>query len=157
MQLGLDDFGMGYSALSYLQRFPFQTIKIDRTFVSGMQDGGNTEIIRAIVSMAAGLDMDVTAEGVETVDQVERLQDLACEFGQGFYFHKPLTPEDARGILEGTRGRAVHAAGETRGASELSQPRRAPSRGAFRTLAAPLIWMAGFVLWLGSAGQGCSG
>ena len=96
VQLGLDDFGMGYSALSYLQRFPFQTIKIDRAFVSGMQEAGNTEIIRAIVSMAAGLDMDVTAEGVETAEQVQRLQELACEFGQGYFFHQPLTVEDAR-------------------------------------------------------------
>ena len=55
VQLGLDDFGMGYSALSYLHHFPFQTIKIDRAFVSGMDQGSNTEIIRAIVSMAAGL------------------------------------------------------------------------------------------------------
>jgi len=99
VQLGLDDFGMGYSALSYLQRFPFQTIKIDRTFVSGMKETGNTEIIRAIVSMAAGLDMNVTAEGVETADQVRRLQELACEFGQGFYFHKPLTAADAGKVL----------------------------------------------------------
>jgi diguanylate cyclase (GGDEF)-like protein len=100
VQLGLDDFGMGYSALSYLQRFPFQTIKIDRTFVSGMQESGNTEIIRAIVSMAAGLDMSVTAEGVETADQLQRLQDLACEFGQGFFFHRPLTAGDAHAMLQ---------------------------------------------------------
>ncbi|HXT69596.1 MAG TPA: EAL domain-containing protein [Vicinamibacterales bacterium] len=99
VQLGLDDFGMGYSALSYLQRFPFQTIKIDRTFVSGMKETGNTEIIRAIVSMAAGLDMNVTAEGVETADQVSRLQDLACEFGQGYYFQRPLTAADATKML----------------------------------------------------------
>ena len=74
VQLGLDDFGMGYSALSYLQHFPFQTIKIDRAFVSGMESGSNTEIIRAIVALAAGLAMDVTAEGIETADQVDRLQ-----------------------------------------------------------------------------------
>jgi diguanylate cyclase (GGDEF)-like protein len=99
VQLGLDDFGMGYSALSYLQRFPFQTLKIDRSFVSSMQDGGNAEIIRAIVSLATGLAMDVTAEGVETADQVSRLKDLSCEFGQGFYFHKPLAREDAHAVL----------------------------------------------------------
>src|SRR5438093_5815177 len=92
---------MGYSALSYLQHFTFQTIKIDRTFVSAMQEGTNTEIVRAIVSLAAGFAMNVTAEGIETVDQVNRLQELACEFGQGYYFNKPLTREDARAILKG--------------------------------------------------------
>jgi diguanylate cyclase (GGDEF)-like protein len=100
VQLGLDDFGMGYSALSYLQRLPFQTIKIDRTFVSGMKESANSEIIRAIVSMAAGLDMDVTAEGVETEDQLRRLQELACEYGQGYLFHRPLTAVDARAMME---------------------------------------------------------
>ena len=100
VQLGLDDFGMGYSALGYLRNFPFQTIKIDRSFVNGMENGSNTEIIRAIVALAAGLAMDVTAEGIETADQVNRLQELACEFGQGYYFDKPLTRDDARAILE---------------------------------------------------------
>jgi len=99
-QLGLDDFGMGYSALGYLQHLPFQTIKIDRTFVSGLHEIGNTAIISAIVSMAAGLDMNVTAEGVETADQVRRLQELACEFGQGYFFHRPLTAGDAHAMLE---------------------------------------------------------
>ncbi len=99
VQLGLDDFGMGYSALSYLQRLPVQTLKIDRSFVEGIQHSGNVEIIRAIVSLAAGLAMDVTAEGVETADQANRLKDLACEFGQGFYFYKPLTRERAHAVL----------------------------------------------------------
>ncbi len=104
VHLGLDDFGMGYSALSYLQNFPFQTIKIDRAFVSGMESGTNTEIIRAIVALAAGLAMDVTAEGIETADQLNRLQELSCEFGQGYYFDKPLTSECAWTLLQqGTR------------------------------------------------------
>jgi diguanylate cyclase (GGDEF)-like protein len=100
VQLGLDDFGVGYSALSYLQRFPFQTLKIDRTFIKGMHDTGSSEIIRAIVSLASGLAMEVTAEGVETADQLSRLKALACEFGQGFYFYKPLTSQDAYQILQ---------------------------------------------------------
>jgi diguanylate cyclase (GGDEF)-like protein len=100
VQLGLDDFGMGYSALSYLQRFPFQTLKIDRSFVDGMKDGGNGEIIRAIVSLAAGLAMSVTAEGVETAEQVTRLRELACESGQGYYFFKPLDRADAHAVLQ---------------------------------------------------------
>jgi diguanylate cyclase (GGDEF)-like protein len=100
VQLGLDDFGMGYSALSYLQNFPFHTIKIDRAFVSGIESGSNTEIIRAIVALAAGLAMDVTAEGIETADQVDRLRQLSCEFGQGYFFDKPLTSQDARAMLQ---------------------------------------------------------
>jgi diguanylate cyclase (GGDEF)-like protein len=109
VQLGLDDFGMGYSALSYLQRFPFQTIKIDRTFVSGMQEIGNTEIIRAIVSMASGLDMTVTAEGVETAEQVQRLQDLTCEFGQGYFFHRPLSAGEAAAMLSAQAAASLEA------------------------------------------------
>lgn len=100
VQLGLDDFGMGYSALGYLRRFPFQTLKIDRSFVTGMHEGGNAEIIRAIVSLAAGLAMDVTAEGVETAEQLASLKDLACEYGQGFYFYRPMTREAASAVLQ---------------------------------------------------------
>jgi diguanylate cyclase (GGDEF)-like protein len=100
VQLQLDDVGVGYSALSYLQRFPFQTIKIDGSFVSAMKDSGNTEIIRAIVTLAGALKMDVTAEGVETAEQLKDLKGLACDFGQGYYFDKPLSLEDARAVLQ---------------------------------------------------------
>jgi diguanylate cyclase (GGDEF)-like protein len=99
VQLGLDDFGMGYSALSYLQKLPVQTLKIDRTFVSGIKDAGNVEIVRAILSLAAGLSINVTAEGIETADQAAKLKDLSCEFGQGFYFNRPLTQDLARDVL----------------------------------------------------------
>lgn len=107
VQLGLDDFGTGYSALSYLRQFPFQTLKIDRSFVNAMHEDGNTEIIRAIVSLATGLEMNVTAEGVETAEQVAYLKELDCEFGQGYYFHKPLTPADAHAILQAHRWKAA--------------------------------------------------
>jgi diguanylate cyclase (GGDEF)-like protein len=99
VQLGLDDFGMGYSALSYLPRLPVQTLKIDRSFVSGIDDAGNLEIVRAILALAAGLSMNVTAEGVETEGQLARLRDLSCEFGQGFYFDKPLTIDRVSDVL----------------------------------------------------------
>jgi diguanylate cyclase (GGDEF)-like protein len=99
VQLGLDDFGMGYSSLSYLQRLPVQTLKVDRSFVNGIQNASNAEIIRAILSMASGLSMSVTAEGVETADQAARLKDLSCEFGQGYFFDRPLTTENAREVL----------------------------------------------------------
>ena len=99
VQLGLDDFGMGYSALSYLQQLPVQTLKIDRSFVSGIQNASNIEIVRAILSLASGLSMNVTAEGVETADQAARLKDLSCEFGQGYFFDRPLTHDRAREVL----------------------------------------------------------
>jgi diguanylate cyclase (GGDEF)-like protein len=99
VQLGLDDFGVGYSALSYLRRLPVQTLKIDRSFVNEIDNAESVEIVRAILSMASGLAMNVTAEGVETADQVERLRELACEFGQGFYFDRPLTEHDAREVV----------------------------------------------------------
>jgi len=99
VQLGLDDFGMGYSGLSYLQRFPFQTLKIDRSFVRDLQETGNVEIVRAIVSLAAGLEMNVTAEGVETSEQAATLAELACQTGQGYYFDRPLSSQHARAVL----------------------------------------------------------
>lgn len=99
VQLGLDDFGMGYSALSYLQRLPVQTLKIDRAFVSGIESSGNLEIVRAILSLASGLSMNVTAEGIETADQAARLKGMACEFGQGYFFNRPLTEDAAREVL----------------------------------------------------------
>jgi len=109
VQLGLDDFGMGYSALSYLQRLPVQTIKIDRAFVSGIENAGNIEIVRAIMTLATALSMNVTAEGVETADQAARLKDLACEFAQGYYFDRPLTAERACEVLRGYKRQDVQA------------------------------------------------
>jgi EAL domain-containing protein (putative c-di-GMP-specific phosphodiesterase class I) len=99
IELGLDDFGMGYSALSYLQQLPVQTLKIDRSFVSGIQNAGNVEIVRAILSLASGLSMNVTAGGVEIAEQAARLRDLSCEFAQGYFFDRPLTHDGAREVL----------------------------------------------------------
>jgi diguanylate cyclase (GGDEF)-like protein len=99
VQLGLDDFGMGYSALSYLQQLPVQTRKLDRSFVSRIEEDANVEIIRAIMTLASGLSMTVTAEGVETADQMARLIDLSCEFGQGYFFDRPLSADRTRDAL----------------------------------------------------------
>ena len=86
--------------MSYLQRLPVQTLKIDRSFVSGIENAGNIEIVRAILSLASGLSMNVTAEGVETADQAALLKDLSCEFGQGYFFDRPLTHDRAREVLQ---------------------------------------------------------
>ena len=96
IQFSIDDFGTGYSSLSYLHRFPVDTIKIDRSFVSQIQSGGdNSAIIKAIITLAHMLDMDVIAEGIETTSQLAQLKLLQCEYGQGFFFSKPLSKENA--------------------------------------------------------------
>lgn len=92
--LSIDDFGTGYSSLSYLHRFPFDTLKIDRSFVVSMEDKTeNMEIIRSIALLAHNLGMDIIAEGVETDRHMRRLNELNCEFGQGYYFASPLPAE----------------------------------------------------------------
>ncbi|MBD2176670.1 EAL domain-containing protein [Pseudanabaena sp. FACHB-1998] len=96
IQLSIDDFGQGYSSLSYLHRFPINILKIDRAFVSQMSDGGeNIEIVRTITMLAHTLKMSVVAEGVETRQQVEILKKLGCEYGQGYLFSRPLPANDA--------------------------------------------------------------
>lgn len=100
IQFSIDDFGTGYSSLSYLHRFPVDTIKIDRSFVSQMQaNGDNSAIVKAIVTLAHMLDMDVIAEGIETTCQLAQLKLLQCEYGQGFFFSKPLCQEHAEAYI----------------------------------------------------------
>src|SRR5262249_19216038 len=85
--LELDAFGTGYSSLSYLQRFPIDRIKIDRSFVQGMDSSkGDLEIVRAVLSLGHNLGMTVIAEGIETPEHLQRLRLLNCEYGQGFFF-----------------------------------------------------------------------
>jgi diguanylate cyclase (GGDEF)-like protein/PAS domain S-box-containing protein len=91
VQLSIDDFGTGYSSLSYLQRFPIDTLKIDRSFVNQMiENEENRQIVRTIVSLAQNLNLDVVAEGVETIEQLALLRELDCDNGQGFLFANPL-------------------------------------------------------------------
>jgi EAL domain-containing protein (putative c-di-GMP-specific phosphodiesterase class I) len=100
IKLSVDDFGTGYSSLSYLHRLPLNTLKVDRSFVSGMDEKTeNLEIVRAIVSLAHNLKMDVVAEGIETDNQLEQCRDLGCEFAQGHLFARALTPADAETML----------------------------------------------------------
>ena len=99
ISLAIDDFGTGYSSLSYLHRFPLDTLKIDRSFISSIGNGEETEIARTILPMASNLHLDVVAEGVETIEQLVLLKKLHCKYGQGFYFSKPLSAEEAGSLL----------------------------------------------------------
>lgn len=91
VKLSIDDFGTGYSSLSYLRRLPVDTLKIDRSFVSGMDDGAeNDEIVRTIMALAKSLDLDVVAEGIEEPAQLAVLRRLQCEYGQGYLFSPPV-------------------------------------------------------------------
>jgi diguanylate cyclase (GGDEF)-like protein len=100
IKLSIDDFGTGYSSLSYLHRFPVDTLKIDRSFINEMQENNdNSEIVRAIVSLAHILNMDVIAEGIENPSQLSQLKLLKCEQGQGYYFSKPLSKEEAEELI----------------------------------------------------------
>jgi EAL domain-containing protein (putative c-di-GMP-specific phosphodiesterase class I) len=102
VKLVLDDFGTGYSSLSYLKHLPLDTIKIDRSFVAGLaNDDANLPIVRAVIALAHGLGIEVTAEGIETIQQRDCLRDLACDRGQGYYYAVALPAERLEAYLDG--------------------------------------------------------
>jgi len=96
VRLAIDDFGTGYSSLSYLHRFPFDTLKIDRSFLQEVRSGDDkhAKIIETIMSLSAHLGMNVIAEGIETRQQLRRLREVKCPYGQGFYFSRPIPATD---------------------------------------------------------------
>jgi diguanylate cyclase (GGDEF)-like protein/excisionase family DNA binding protein len=96
VKLVLDDFGTGYSSLAYLKQLPLDTIKIDRSFVTDLVDGDkNLPIVTAVVALAHGLGIDVVAEGIETAEQADRLRALGCDRAQGFFYARPMPPDEA--------------------------------------------------------------
>jgi EAL domain-containing protein (putative c-di-GMP-specific phosphodiesterase class I) len=99
VKLAIDDFGSGYSSLSYLNDLPVDVLKIDRSLVTGMgNDPAKTEIVSAAISVAHALGLQAVAEGVETSGDLEELRRLGCDFGQGYYWSKPV-PANAAAIL----------------------------------------------------------
>jgi EAL domain-containing protein (putative c-di-GMP-specific phosphodiesterase class I) len=99
VQLSIDDFGTGYSSLSYLQRFRYDSLKIDRSFVRDIEVADSRVIVETILSLAAHLGIGVVAEGVETPEQLERLRALGCPLGQGFWFARPLDAPSAEALI----------------------------------------------------------
>jgi diguanylate cyclase (GGDEF)-like protein len=100
LKLGIDDFGTGYSSLSYLHRFPMDTLKVDKSFVGRLEDSDEDRaIIHTILTLGQKLGMEVVAEGVETLEQINLLKAEGCDYGQGYYFAKPLPSEAAQELL----------------------------------------------------------
>jgi diguanylate cyclase (GGDEF)-like protein/PAS domain S-box-containing protein len=132
IKLSIDDFGTGYSSLSYLHSLPFDTLKIDRSFVERMGDGAKGQaIVRSIVALARALGKSLVAEGIETQEQLAILRDLQCDEGQGYLFSRPLAAEAITPLLTGWTG--FVAANET--------PRPRPGRRL--TVVADTISMVG--------------
>jgi diguanylate cyclase (GGDEF)-like protein/PAS domain S-box-containing protein len=100
VKLAIDDFGIGYSSLSYLQRFPVDILKIDRSFVEVMNKGTDeSALVQAIITLGQTLRLKIIAEGIEHLEQMEILQTLGCEWGQGFHFSEPITSHQVENFL----------------------------------------------------------
>jgi EAL domain-containing protein (putative c-di-GMP-specific phosphodiesterase class I) len=111
VQLAIDDFGTGYSSLNYVRRFPVDILKVDKSFIDGVTDGGESSALTAAVIELAGiLNLKPVAEGIERADQLERLLDMQCDLGQGFY--RQAAPEvDLEGLLIERRQMSSDTAG----------------------------------------------
>jgi diguanylate cyclase (GGDEF)-like protein len=92
--ISIDDFGMGYSSLSYLKRLPADILKVDKSFVAGLgEDVQDTAIVQMVIDLAHTFGMEIVAEGVESKEQAQQLREMGCDMAQGFYFARPLPPE----------------------------------------------------------------
>jgi EAL domain-containing protein (putative c-di-GMP-specific phosphodiesterase class I) len=100
VRLAVDDFGTGYSSLNYIRRFPVDILKVDKSFVDGVNEGGEeSALTAAIIELAGILRLRPVAEGIERADQLEKLLALRCDLGQGFYFAKPLPLDGVDDLL----------------------------------------------------------
>jgi EAL domain-containing protein (putative c-di-GMP-specific phosphodiesterase class I) len=90
VKISIDDFGTGFSSFNYLKQFPVDTLKIDRSFVQGIPNNSKDEtIVKTMISLAHNLNINVVAEGIETIEQLQFFQQNFCDEGQGFFFSKP--------------------------------------------------------------------
>ncbi len=105
IRISIDDFGTGYSSLQYLSALPCNNLKIDRSFVSGLEAGDrNNQLVKIIIALSEQLDLDSIAEGIETQQQLDWLKSLGCKFAQGYFFSKPLSATDIGELLPGRYG-----------------------------------------------------
>ncbi len=105
--ISLDDFGIGYSSLSYLKKFPVSKLKIDQSFVQGIEtDPVDAAIVRSVIGLGHSLNMKVLAEGVETEAQLDRLGNEGCDYIQGFYFSRPLVADAVTAYMTGMKSTA---------------------------------------------------
>lgn len=123
LKLNMDDFGTGHSSLACLHQFPFDVLKIDRSFIVSVDRGRDlAALVHAVITLARNLNISVVAEGIETRDQLIMLQSLGCQFGQGFYFSKPLPADKATAFRAATVAMEGERAGQGRSAEKLVQP-----------------------------------
>ncbi|UAL43103.1 EAL domain-containing protein [Shewanella inventionis] len=101
VSISMDDFGTGYSSLSYLRSYPFDTLKVDKSFINDITvDPGDLELVGAAIAMGHGLNLSVVAEGIETEEQYQLLSALKCDYGQGYLFSKPLPKAEFEALLD---------------------------------------------------------
>ncbi len=131
VEIAIDDFGRGYSSLSYLQRFPIDNLKIDRAFLEGTREHENTKLLRAIIDLAEIFDLRPIAEGIERQEEVELLLSLGCELGQGHLLSRPLSATEADALLlkVGLLGAPTPPVGSPADVEPQSDPRRVAGRG----------------------------
>jgi EAL domain-containing protein (putative c-di-GMP-specific phosphodiesterase class I) len=131
VRLVLDDFGTGYSSLAYLKHLPLDTIKIDRTFVAGLESEADRSIVDAVIGLAHGLRISVVAEGIETEAQFETLRAMGCDIGQGYLFARPLAAAGATRLLSPSRAKASTRAVLPDGTNPAVKPaKRRPAKPA---------------------------
>ena len=124
VRLVLDDFGTGWSSLAYLRQMPLDMIKIDRSFVTQLDEADrNVAIVQAVLSLAHGLGISVVAEGIETPRQARRLRELGCDLGQGYVWSRPLAAEQIESVLWTGPGQRLLPSSRSRNRKRLTKSR----------------------------------